>query len=249
MVSWKRVTAVLFALLLTGPGMTAHAAVIGLFDYGYQLDGSVWLSSIDDGVVAPPAGIDESGFDTVTGLGSIVATITGVGAHTFDLFVDHEIDEATNTFFNEAGEAVNTPDAGTSWEIDEPGFVFGDINGIGAPFTGNFETSALDNFNNVPSGLDDDVSMAIGFDFELLAGETASIVLSLATTAPTGGFYLRHFDSDSEADGDALSSIFFSAALTIAGDPGPTPVPAPAAVLLMVLSLGMLLRRRQRLAC
>ena len=34
-------------------------------------------------------------------------TIAGAGLHNVDLFVDHEIDEAVNSFFNEYGDVHN----------------------------------------------------------------------------------------------------------------------------------------------
>lgn len=54
----------------------------------------------------------------------------------FIVFLDADIDRNTNTFFNEFGEFVSLAlppgapvgaIAATSWEIDEPGFLFGNI--------------------------------------------------------------------------------------------------------------------------
>ena len=69
----------------------------------------------------------------------------------FIVFLDADIDRATNTFFNEYGEFVSLAlppgapagaIAATSWEIDEPGFLFGNI----AP---HVLTGTLDNTNGV----------------------------------------------------------------------------------------------------
>ena len=145
-----------------------------------------------DGTLTSASGLLDS-----QGLGTINLSVTGVGNHFLGLFVDHEIDQVLNTFFNEYGTAVGGPSAGQSWEIDEPGWVFGDI------FT-NFSGSALDDTNGVPSGSEDDVSMALGWDVTLAAGETALASFTVSTNQPTGGFYLSQTDPDSQA------TIYFS---------------------------------------
>jgi hypothetical protein len=142
-----------------------------LYGYSVNVDGTVTDILADPWTPSPvPVGVDVSLFDSVSGLGSITAEITGAGDHTFDAFFDHEIVETVNTFFNESGAANNLGDLafGQSWEIDEPGWVFGDI-------YDNFANSALDGTNNVLAGSEDDVSMAMGWDFTLTDGESAII--------------------------------------------------------------------------
>lgn len=93
----------------------------------------------------------------------------------FLVFLDAEIDEPTNTYFNEYGEVLGITGAGAAdadadtWEIDEPGLVFGDIfnhllNGI------------LDDTNALPSGSPDDVSLTLGFDLGNLAPWATTMV-------------------------------------------------------------------------
>ncbi len=67
-----------------------------------------------------PPGVDISLFDTNTGLGTITASISGAGRHTFDAFFDHDI--GARNFSNEVGKARRTLASGQSWEIDEPIF-------------------------------------------------------------------------------------------------------------------------------
>ncbi len=178
-----------------------QAATYGLFDYAFNINGVVTPAP---GV---PGGVNTAAFNSTTGLGSITLSIGTTGNHFVGLFVDHEIDAATNTFFNEFGTAVGAPPAGLSWEIDEPGFVFGNIY---THFTGSTAGgSLLDNTSAVPPGSPDDVSMALGWNFNLAAGHSATISYFLSTTPPASGFYLQQTDPASNA------SVYFSSALNV----------------------------------
>lgn len=198
-------------------GGTAQAASTALFEYGLDIDGAISFPRSGHAPLDPvPAGVDLSGFDEVSGLGTILVTIGGAGDHGFDLFVDHEIDQPQNSFFNEFGSVLGAPAAGQSWEIDEPGYVFGDI-------VDNFALSSLDGTNGVPSALPDDVSMAIGWDFNLLPDEVATIALELSETAPSG-FALAQTDPDSDA------SIYLSSSLSKSSPENMVPEPGAAAL-------------------
>jgi hypothetical protein len=183
------------------------AADINLFDYGFNIDGTVSLPTLGDPL---PTGVNMAGFDIGTGLGSIIVTSSGAGARYVGLFVDHEIDEAINGFDNESGSVTGSAALGQSWEIDEPGFSFGDI-------FDNFQLGTLDNGNGVPAGSEDDVSMGLAWEFTLDPDEVGTINFLLTDVQPTSGFFLQHTDADSNA------SVYLSSSLRISGQPMPVP--------------------------
>ena len=205
---------------------SAQGAMVNLFDWGLNSGGT--LFSPGDSL---PANVDDSEFDFITGLGSLSLVISTPGDHHASFFVDHEIDESMNTFFNEFGDVNGIPVSGQSWEIDEPGFgsPAGDI-------FANFEGSTLENANGIASGSENDVSMALGFDFSITSEERATVSWNISELAPSTGFFLTHSDPDSD------SSIFFSGGLDIDGGP----VPEPSTYLLFGLGLAGLAVYRKR---
>jgi len=221
---------VLFAAMAVTNAMPVNAAVIELFEGGVNIDGSVQIFP------AVPPEVNTSLFDFTTGIGTISYTITGAGSHYASLYVDHQIDDLINGFFNEYGATTGTPAAGQTWEIDDP--FLGDI------FT-NFVGSDLDGLNGVPQGSEDDVAMALAWDFTLGAGETATVDFLVGLQEPAGGFFLSLTDPDSDLTGE---TIFLSSTLDI----GITPVPVPGALLLfgsgLVGLMGMRFRRRSQRA-
>lgn len=227
----KKTLSILGTLLLLAWGSTAQAVPIELALNG---DPAVpfWSLRSTGGVA------NTTLFNTTTGLGSITVGYSGAGTYKSGLFVDHEIDQEANLWFNEFGAATNSPDSGQSWEIDEPGFT-----GLGDIYE-NFLAGTLDNGNGVPDGTPDDVSMAMMWDFTLNAGETARVtynIFEMVAGAPLpAGFYLSQTDPDSDA------TIIFTSDFSVRGGGGQV-VPEPSTIALLGAGLaGLALFSRKR---
>jgi len=143
--------------------------------------------------------------------GSVTWTVTNAtGQDLVDVrffgFLDAEIDELTTSAFNEYGTLRRVDGAGASdpdpdyWEIDEPGFSFGDI------YT-NLLAGALDNANAVPAGAAWDVSLALGFQVGDLLADQRLVATFEISDQDIGG--LSHTDAFSN------TTLFFNGSVQI----------------------------------
>ena len=153
------------------------------------------------------------------------APIAGI---TFLSFFDAEIDESRNTFFNEYAETAGALAAGQGYEIDEPGFAFGDI-------IANARAASLDGTNAVPIGAPEDVSMALSFVIGLLnPGQTARFEILLSEDGDAlGGFAIRQRDIDPRS----TTVITYSGTASI--------VPEPGTLVLLGAGLALVAARRR----
>jgi hypothetical protein len=121
----------------------------------------------------------------LSGLGTLQYTVTGTGSHNFDAMIDDEANFA-NGPFHDSGSIVNAGSAPSylSWEVGNP-----DTAASGS-IKANTEANTLDDANDVPSG-NTDIAVALGFNFTLAAGQTATIDITESATAPASGLYME----------------------------------------------------------
>ena len=148
-------------------------------------------------------------------------------------FLDAEIDPDLNSSYNESGRLVGVHGTGSgdeapdSWEIDEPGFSFGDI--FDHLFLGS-----LDNSNAIPAGQEQDVSLALGFYLgNLFAGDSWLLTLNISPF-DIGG--LAHFDQHSGTE------FFLNGTAVVTRS---TSVPEPASTMLVLLGFISLFFKRR----
>jgi hypothetical protein len=198
----------------------------------------------------PAALFNTSGFNTSTGLGSVVVTYKpGVAGNYFITgYFDHDIEEALNSSFNEFGSVLGAPGPGVTYQLDDPssGSIFANATAA---------TNALDNTNHVPTAdlapnACCNVSMALSRSVVLDADETALVTFTIGRTAP-GGFALVQTDpSISVAGSNQLTSasLYLSSSLEIQGGGGGPGVPEPGTMSLLAIALlGGIGARRSRM--
>ena len=215
----------------------ANAALI-LDDWAFYVDDTTYENY--NGDVMPTQGSLGS-----NGLGTLTWSVNTAGSHSFISYFDFEIDEydaqegTYYTAFNEYGEISGVTVSGQSFEIDEPGWA-----GIGDLYW-NILVGTLDDANSInsddyPNG--DDVSMALGYNFTIDEGQSATISLILTQSlSDYNGFYLSQIDIETQ------ETLYFYSTLDIQNNDPASPVPEPSTMLLLGLSLMGMVRIRKKM--
>ncbi len=244
-------TKALLAAFIVAYAGVSHAGPIDIFEFSVYMNStetgasSLRDTSIGLGPNTFTPGLDISfsnnlNADNVGTMTWSMTNSTGMDLTNVSLFgfLDADLDETINTFFNESGftsDLVLGGGAGDgladSFEIDEPGFLFGDI-------IANLLLGSLDSSNSVPGGLEDDVSMALGFDIgSLLAGQSIIATFDISLSNNNG---LGQIDPNS-------GSTFWYNGMVEVMDPNPMSVSEPLTLsLLLVGVLALVVTRRLR---
>ncbi|MCP5060378.1 MAG: hypothetical protein GY937_27080 [bacterium] len=154
-------------------------------------------------------------------------TAASIGNVSFSSFLDAEIDEPTNTFFNEYATTRGTLAAGQTFEVDEPGFAFGDL-------FANAQAGTLDGTNTLPIGTPDDVAMGLQFAVgSLAAGQSATISLMISEDGSSlGTFAIDQGDTGASSN----TVVTYSGNLQKSAIPPPGPaIPEPTSALVFAL--------------
>ncbi|HXM43703.1 MAG TPA: hypothetical protein VN924_20885 [Bryobacteraceae bacterium] len=193
-----------------------------------------------------------------TGLGTVTLTYNpGAGSYNVDFWLFEQLSQPG---WNEYGNSGGSPAAGQSWQVDVPDYDYGGELGTPGAGTiiGNTQAGTLANTNYVPGSTDDYlltctyglstcndyVSMAMGFNFTLAAGQEEVVSFNVSTTAPSSGFYLEQIHPVDGANATETDYYFTGSATS---QPVGTTTPEPGSGMLvgalMVLAMSPFGRR------
>ncbi|UCD36496.1 MAG: hypothetical protein JSU90_06635, partial [Nitrospiraceae bacterium] len=161
----------------------------------------------------PPV-IDTSGIELIdfqnsfaSGLGTATVTIDGAGLHFVIFYVDQDLGPLYTDSTDENGGPFGILPVGEMWEVDEPGdgasgdgtlglTYFGDLIQFNFVIDGILDnTIFFDALDNQFLGHNGDTAMALGWNFELSAGDTATISFTVSDSVVPTGFYLMQTDT------------------------------------------------------
>lgn len=242
-----------------------------LQDWEFNINGVDYYPS-GGATLGTVPGLNSASFNATTGEGTLTLTYNP-GVACTDCFIGFWVwDPVSVPFYNEYGSTSGSPASGESWQIDNPEY---DVNPSGNLAAGsnsildNLASGTLDDTNWVtgttgnylsncgalgggaPSAsCDNAVSMALGFTFNLSAGQEEVITVNTSTTNTLlGGFSVEDIHPV-DGKNTTQSQLFLSAnAVTQPVSRPPTVVPEPSSWLLLATAGGFLaLHLRKRLA-
>lgn len=244
-----------FVLTLFGAAVAWATPTVDLQEWGFNINGTIYDNQVYGHTSADlPVNFNTSGFDFVTGIGTITATFTTPGTYAVVGFFDHEMNQSVNGWMDETSAQVGLRPTGLSFQSETPNDVRNKWFYNGAPLQNAVEFGPAQDGMGLPGGAQtpNDIAMAIGWNFILAAGETGLVTFTVSNAA-TLGFYLQQSDpsfvgtglADPSAD---PGSIYFTSNLDMDGGGGPQEViPEPSTILLFVSGLALIVVGKRRL--
>jgi hypothetical protein len=235
-----------------------------LQDWEFNINGTTYYPSKGSSLASIP-GLTQVGFNTTTGVGTYQIKTTAIGSDFIGVFFDVPV---AIPFYNEYGAQNGVPVSGQSFEVGAPEYDVTSANQGSEKIVDDLANEKLSDLVSTAGSLsnylnncganggasanpacNDFVSLAMGFNFKLTAGETETVTFTLGTSNP-GGFSVEDIHP---VDGSnvSLQAIYLSGSAVLGSAPPPPPppgVPEPASAGLAAAALGLLAFAKIRLS-
>jgi hypothetical protein len=236
-----------------------------LQDWEFNINGTDYFPS-GGATFASVAGLTQTGFNATTGLGTYQIKYTTPGSDFIGAFFYVPV---AIPFYNEYAAQNGVPVSGQSFESGAPEYdvispnqgsetivddlaneKLNDLNseaGVLPNYLNNCGANGGGSANPACNGF---VSLAMGFNFTLKAGQTETVTFNISTTNP-GGFSIEDIHPVDGSNATA-QAIYLSGSAVLGSSPPPPPppsgVPEPASAGLAAAAVGVLAFAKMRLS-